>query len=108
MLSGVKFAIICPMEKIQIIEFLVSFIRIFAELVFFAILARVLISWFSLGGGRPTGRFSSFIFEATDPFIRIARKIPHRIGMLDLSPIIAMFGVNILGNLLANLLYRLV
>lgn len=96
------------MEKIQIIEFLVSFIRIFTELVFFAILARVLISWFSMAGGRPTGPIGAFIFEATDPFIKFARKIPHRIGMLDLSPIIAMFGVSILGNLLANVLYSLI
>ncbi len=96
-----------PMEKMQIIEFSASFIKIFTELVFFAILARVLISWFSLGtGGRPTGRIGIFVFEVTDPFIRLARKIPHRVGMLDLSPIIAMFGINILGGLLANLIYQ--
>lgn len=96
------------MEKMQIIEFTAGFVKIFTELVFFAILARVLISWFSMGrGGRPSGRIGVFVFEATDPFINLARKLPHRVGMLDLSPIIAMFGINILGGLLANLIYKL-
>lgn len=96
------------MNRTELIEFIASFILIFRNLVVYAIVARVIISWFSMGRGRPTGKIGSLVYEATDPFIGLARRIPHRIGMLDLSPLIALLGVDLLGQFIANLIFKLV
>lgn len=95
------------MDKVQIISFVANFITIFKNLVVYAIIGRVLLSWFSMGQMRHPGRFASFLYEVTDPFINLAKKIPHQIGMLDLSPLIALFAVDLLGQLLVVLLYKL-
>ena len=64
--------------------FLINVIRILK----YAILLRVLLSWVQTGY---PGRFTMFIYEATEPVLRIFRSILPKTGMIDLSPIIAFF-----------------
>lgn len=53
------------------------------------------------------GVFVQFLFDASDPFINLARKLPHTISMIDLSPMIAMIMVDFGGRLLIILLTNL-
>lgn len=96
------------MDKVQLINFVISFIMILKNLIVYAIIARVLSSWFTMGqmGGR--GRIVQFLHDVTDPFVNAAKKLPHSLGMLDFSPIIAMFGVDLLGQLIVILLAKLI
>jgi YggT family protein len=71
-----------------ILFFLVNLIRI----VKYAILVRVLMSW--MGGER--GRIGQMIYEITEPVLRIFRNILPRMGMIDLSPLIAFFVLDFL------------
>lgn len=95
------------MDKAQIIFFTVKFVEILRSLIVYAIIGRVLMSWFTMGQMRPAGRIFTFLYDVTDPFINLAKKIPHRIGMIDLSPIIALFAVDLLGELLIRSLVKL-
>ncbi|MBT3865127.1 YggT family protein [Candidatus Peregrinibacteria bacterium] len=82
--------------------FLINFINVLGKLIFYAVFVRVILSWVQVAGGKRPGRFAKFIQEVTDPVIGLARKLPHTIGMMDLSPFIALIGVDILTYLLVE------
>jgi len=50
------------------------------------------MSWISPGR---TGRFAQVIYEITEPILRVCRNIIPRTGMIDLSPLIAFFGIEL-------------
>ncbi len=78
----------------QFIEFVISFLLIFRDLITYLIIARIIVSWFSMGR-RPQGRIVYFLQDVTEPVINIARKIPHKIGMFDFAPLIALIGLDL-------------
>lgn len=59
----------------------------------FLILVRILGSWFPQFA---QSRIMGFVAACTDPYLNIFRKIIPPIGMLDLSPMIALFALQIL------------
>jgi YggT family protein len=73
------------------------------------IIAYILSSLFFAFGGRvPYSRWSSailgFLRDVCEPFLSIFRRFIPPIGPLDLSPIVAILLLNIVGSLLANLI----
>ncbi|MFH1534148.1 MAG: YggT family protein [Nitrospirota bacterium] len=96
------------MDKYQIIAYTINFLVILGNLVTYAIIGRVLVSWFTMGRPGAGGPVSRFLIEVTDPVIRLAQKLPHKIGMIDLSPIIALIGVDLIIRLLVISLNKLV
>ena len=95
------------MDKVAIINFTASFVNILKNLIVYAIIARVLLSWFQMGAYGSRGRISQFIHDVTNPFIKVARKIPHRLGMIDFAPLIALIGIDLLGQLIVRGLFQL-
>lgn len=90
------------------VGFLIIFVHVFRQIVVYAILFRIILSWMSMGQMRPPGRFSLFIRDLTDPVINLARKLPHRIGMFDFAPLVAMIAVELLAELIIILLRTIV
>jgi YggT family protein len=73
------------------------------------ILAYILLGWVEMFGGRiPYSRATSavigFVREVSEPYLRIFRRILPPFGGLDLSPIIAIFALVIVGDLLAGII----
>ena len=72
------------------------------------IIGNVLLSW--IGQFRPIPynltlrAVTGFIEESTDPFLNMFRAWVPRIGPLDISPIIAILAVSLLGGLAVNLI----
>jgi YggT family protein len=95
------------MDKYQLIAFSINFVVILGNLLIYAIIGRVLVSWFSMGKFGQRGRFSQLLFDITDPVVNIARKLPHKIGMIDLSPLITLIGIDLLVRLITTLLSKL-
>jgi len=91
----------------QIKVFLVNFVTVLGNILSYAIFARIILSWVNMGGMRQPGRITHFINDITDPVLKIAKKLPHRIGMLDLSPLTAMLIINLLVYLIVNLIVNL-
>jgi YggT family protein len=70
-----------------------AFIRILFDLLSFLIIVRVLMSWFPQ---RPHNSFFDFIIDVTNPVMDLAKKITPPLGMIDISPIIALFALDLL------------
>ena len=80
------------LSKIDLIQYVYSFVGILSNFLRIAIFVRIVVSWFSGGGmRRRSGVFMGFIYDVTEPVFDVARKFPHKYGMMDFSPIIALF-----------------
>lgn len=85
------------MDKIVVIAFTQKFVIVLGNLITYAIIGRIIMSWLTMGQpGGPRGRFSQFLFDVTEPVIRLARKLPHRIAMIDFAPLIALIAVDLI------------
>lgn len=84
-------------------EYLAVFIQLFCDLLSWAILIYILSSWV-VG---PGNKVYDFLAELTKPILDLARKITPKTGMLDLSPVIAMLGLELLKNILLQLIVYL-
>jgi len=67
----------------------------------FAIIGRALISWFAPGSNNPLVRL---LIEMTEPILAPLRRIIPLIGMIDITPIVALFLLNVLQQWLGQAL----
>ena len=77
------------------------------QIYFYAVLIWVILSWIPTSSGHPLGRISVFLDRIILPVIMPLRRVipPLRIGggMLDLTPIVLLIGLNLLIRLIANI-----
>ena len=74
----------------------------------------IIIAWivvslvFSMGArvpySRPLNAVLDFLRDVTEPYLRIFRRLPLRIGPLDLSPIVAILVLRIVGGIVVGLI----
>lgn len=76
--------------------FLVTFISLFFNVLLFAILGRVLISWIDPMGNM---RVTQILREITEPILAPIRSVLPSIGMIDLSPLVAILLIQLLQSL---------
>ncbi|NLT42594.1 MAG: YggT family protein [Anaerolineae bacterium] len=67
--------------------FLLTFINLLFEALSLAILARVLLSWFQVD---PYNQFVQLLFQVTEPILGPFRRFVPPLGMIDISPIVAL------------------
>ena len=79
------------------LQYVATFVGIIFDLMFFAIIARVLMSWMPAGGG---GQLKSILYDITEPVLSVFRNVIPRIGMMDISPIIAIFALDLLKDMI--------
>jgi len=91
------------MDMVNLKVFAINFITVLGNLITYMVFARVILSWFMIGGGSP-GKITRFVNDTTDPLFSLVKKLPHRFGMIDLSPLIVLFGVNIISYCLVKLI----
>lgn len=86
----------------DIVEIVIFALRVY----FYAVLAWVILSWIPTSSTHPLGRVSVFLDRIIYPVILPLRRVipPLRLGggMLDLSPIILLIGINILIGILRS------
>lgn len=80
-------------------SFLFLVIDLATKLLSFSILIIVILSWFPVR----KNAFLVFLSEITAPFFLIAKRIPHRLGVFDLSPIWALLLVDLFRFILFSL-----
>jgi len=73
------------------VEFLVFAFDIFAEIMFYLIFIRVIMSWFGV-----KNQLQLFLSEMTDPVILPFSKIAKTKMGLDFSPILAMISIQLI------------
>ena len=82
-----------------------NFVDIFIGVYILVILLWVLASWFRLPYS--FNSVQRFLHDVVDPYLRIWRRFIPMVGPLDLSPIVAIFGLIVLRELIDALLRRL-
>ena len=67
--------------------FLLTFFYILFKSLYFAIFARIILSWIDPGGQT---RISQVLYEITEPILGPIRRIMPNMGMFDFSPMVAI------------------
>ena len=62
------------------------------------IIARVLLSWFPLQPGGVMAKINVVLLRVTEPVLGPLRRILPRMGMLDLSPLVAILLITVLSR----------
>jgi YggT family protein len=76
-------------------------ISILFDVISFAIIIRILLSWINIDKSHS---LIKFIEDISAPILDIARKITPKLGVLDLSPLIAIIGLDLIKALILTLL----
>lgn len=80
---------------------MVEVIRTAFRVLYFLVIARVILSWIPMGS---RNAISDFIYEITEPILApIRRLIPSGALPLDFSPIIALLLINFLESIIIGL-----
>ncbi len=89
----------------EIADFLAALIFVYTIIIVAWIVASFV---FSLGGRVPYNRFFNavldFLRDVSEPYLRIFRRLPLRLGPVDLSPIVAIFVLRIVGGIVVSLI----
>ena len=66
-----------------------------------AIFIRVLLSWFPID---PRNPLVALLYDVTEPILEPLRRVIPRLGMFDLSPLVALLLIQFIGNFAADAL----
>jgi len=72
------------------IGFLRTFLDLLFQILILAIIARALLSWFPVRPGNPFYALAVILHQITEPILAPLRRIIPMIGMIDISPLVAM------------------
>lgn len=82
-------------------DLLIYFIDVFFTLLSLAILSRVLLSWVRVSPYHPA---VDFLYRITEPILAPLRRAIPPIGMVDISPVIAIFLLQIIQQVLVAII----
>ena len=85
----------------EIFYALANIVNFIGTALYFLIIARAIISWLSAD---PYNPIVQFITQVTEPVFALFRRLPLRIGMVDLSPIVALIAVIMAQRILVGIL----
>jgi YggT family protein len=79
---------------------LITFIQMLAFVLWFLLIARVVLSWTNPRGG---GQLTAFIYQATEPILAPIRRILPPTSGIDWSPLIAMLLLGVIVRVIVQL-----
>ncbi len=79
---------------------LVSFLVLMCNILSFAIFLRAILSWFPIS---PNNSLVTILFQVTEPIIAPLRRVIPLVGMMDITPLVAMVLLQIVASTLAGL-----
>ena len=91
------------MLSYNVITFIYNFVHVAFRIYYFLVIANIILSWFPMRRGNV---IVTFIYEMTEPFLRIFRRIlpPSPRFPVDFSPMLAIFALYIMEVLVFKLL----
>jgi YggT family protein len=66
-----------------------------------AIFFRALLSWFPIDPHNP---LVTLLYDVTEPILDPLRRVIPRLGMIDITPLVAIILIQVLGNVAADAL----
>ena len=86
------------------VDYLQTFVATFTWLYIAIIIAWMLSSWVRLPYNIWINRIRTFLDETASPFVGVFRRFVPRIGMLDLSPLVALIVLQVGARIIASIL----
>ena len=86
------------------LEFVSHFLNILSTVLYFGILARVLMSWIKVGPGSPFVPLLRLIYAITEPILGPIRRVLPKTGMFDFSPIVALLLLDLIRRMIDKVL----
>jgi YggT family protein len=81
-----------------------EFLYVFATVYTLVILAYILTSWLRLPYSPTLNRIQRFLYDVCEPYLRLFRRLLPSMGALDLSPMVAVFVLWIVEQLVVRLI----
>lgn len=78
---------------------LVEIILLFLQIMWFAIFARAIISWFPIDQNGPIVRA---LDSVTEPLLEPLRRVVPRVGMIDITPMVAIILIFVISAMLRS------
>lgn len=82
------------------IQFLLYFVNVLFDILFWAIIARALLSWFPVRPGNPFHPLAVILQQITEPILAPIRRVIPMIGMFDITPIVALILLQVISQVL--------
>ncbi len=90
--------------RTEIAGFLESLIFVYVLIIIAYIVTSLIFSFgVRVPYSRPVNAVLNFLRDTAEPWLRIFRRLPLRIGPLDLTPIVAILALQIGGNIIVTL-----
>ena len=83
-----------------------NFLYVFASLYTLVIFAYILTSWLRLPYSTWLNRIQRFLYEVTEPYLRLFRRLLPSTGPLDFSPMLAVIVLWVAEQVLVQVLER--
>jgi YggT family protein len=81
-----------------------SFVNVFIGVYILLIFAYIITSWIRLPYSPWLNRIQRFLYDVCEPYLRLFRRFLPSLGPLDLSPIVAVFVLIILNQVIVAVL----
>jgi YggT family protein len=81
-----------------------TFIRVFVGVYTLLILLYIIVSWLRLPYSSWLNRIQRFLYDVSEPYLRIFRRLLPSMGPLDLSPMIGIIVLIIFGQVAVSIL----
>ncbi len=96
--------VLAASARVEIADFLSALLGVYTLIIFAYIVAQLVLSL----GRMPTYNralrgFLDFLADVSEPYLRLFRPLPLRFGPLDLTPLVAILVLRIVGGLLVTL-----
>ena len=88
----------------EIIRSLALLISLVLNIVYFLLVARIILSWV---GADTYNEILRIIYKVTDPILAPFRRLPLQAGGIDFSPIVAFIALNVVKSFVVNILYQI-
>ena len=82
-------------------ETIKTFVNLLVWVLIIAIFARVILSWLPIGGG--TNPLVAIVYQITEPILAPLRRVIPRLGIFDLTPMIAIILLGLIQRLVGSL-----
>src|SRR6266566_9237185 len=83
-----------------------TFVHVFITVYTLVIFAYIITSWLRLPYSPWLNRIQRFLYDVSEPYLRLFRRVLPSMGPLDLSPLIATVVLWIVANVLIGILGR--
>jgi YggT family protein len=91
----------------DVISGIQKFVWVFVLVYGLIIFAYILMSWIRMPYSVWMSRIQGFLRDVCEPYLSLFRRVLPPLGPLDLSPMVALFALYLLGRLVVYLLGRL-